>query len=68
MNKERCCWGRCGGKVSLHYLTKPLCKEHWETLCKLEDKGLLGEVERRTGMAPGSLTEAFRKKKEMRDD
>jgi hypothetical protein len=60
MSKEKCCWGRCNKGVRLHYLTKPLCREHWETLCKMEDKGELAEIEKRTGMVPGSLIEALK--------
>lgn len=62
MSKEKCCWGRCSRKVELHYLTKPLCSEHWKTLCKMEDQGLLEKIEMKTGMLPGTLVKALKRR------
>lgn len=64
MTKEECCWGKCAAKVHLHYLTKPLCSNHWKTLCKMEDQGLLERIEKSMGMVPGTLTKALKRRKE----
>jgi len=49
-DEDACAWKRCRRPAELVYLTRPLCQEHWQLVCTLDERGECATVERVLGL------------------
>jgi len=47
---DTCVWKRCRRPAALVYMTRPLCSEHWNLVCTLDERGECATVEKVLGL------------------